>query len=87
MITLAEVCRWDVIQHCVQEGYIRQQFHPAEPLAILNYTHQAAYDNLWNDATKVCRGLIYNLETLEVVARPFPKFFNWGQPEAPVLAL
>lgn len=48
-------------------------------MAILNYTEACVYDNGWNDTTLLCRGLIYNTANGEVVARPFPKFFNYGQ--------
>jgi RNA ligase len=60
-------------------GHIRRQVHPTEPLAVLNYTEKAAYEGTWNPVTLACRGLIYNSDTMEVVARPFAKFFNHGQ--------
>jgi RNA ligase len=71
----------------LDEGYVRQQVHPTEPLAILNYTEKAAYDNVWNAVTLACRGLIWNTATGEIVARPFRKFFNHGQVGAPDLDL
>lgn len=60
-------------------GYVRVQYHPTEPLAIANYGPKAQYERVWNDVTKQCRGLIWHVETHEVVARPFPKFFNLGE--------
>lgn len=70
-------------------GYVREQTHPDLhlPLAILNYTHKAQIEGLWDDVTRKCRGLIYNWETTEIVSRPFEKFFNHNQPEAPSWAL
>lgn len=68
-------------------GYVRRQVHPTEPLAILNYTETCQFARAWSDVTLACRGLIYNTETLDVVARPFPKFFNYGEPTAPTLDL
>lgn len=59
--------------------YLTVRHHPFAPLAIANYTAKAAYDRVWNDTTLQCRGLIFNNETREVVARPFKKFFNWGE--------
>lgn len=50
-------------------------------LSILNYTQQAMFDNEWTVYECVCRGLILNNQTGEVVARAFDKFFNWGQGE------
>ena len=53
-------------------------------LTILNYSDAAMYTpGAWdNPAVRACRGLIYNTVTTEVVARPWAKFFNHGQPEA-----
>jgi RNA ligase len=67
----------------LEQGYIRKQVHPTDPLAIFNYTEKATFDRVWNDATRMCRGLIVNTETDEVAARPFPKFFNWNESDAP----
>jgi RNA ligase len=33
----------------------------------------------WNFFERISRGLIINWETGEIVARPFDKFFNWGE--------
>lgn len=66
---------------------VRRQSHPTLPLAILNYTEKAAHDGIWDEITTRTRGLIYNVDTLEIVARPFDKFFNYGEKHAPTLAL
>jgi len=39
---------------------------------------------MWNEVTLQCRGFIINKDTEEIVARPFPKFFNRHEPDAPV---
>lgn len=64
----------------IDGGYVRRQYHPTLPLAILNYTEHAQFERYWTPVTRQCRGLIYNTETSLVVARPFPKFFNYGEP-------
>jgi RNA ligase len=67
-------------------GHVRQQTHPTEPLAILNYTEICVITpGAWNPTTLACRGLIYRTDTHEVVARGYVKFFNHGQDGAPVL--
>lgn len=71
----------------ITDGYIKERTHPDLPVAILNYTDRAAFDSAWNPVTSQCRGLIYNTETLRVLARPFPKFFNFGQAGAAHVAL
>ena len=53
-------------------------------LRIFNYTPRATYSRCWNRATLLCRGLIVDAED-RVVARPFPKFFGAGEPDAPVV--
>lgn len=62
-----------------QQGYIRTQKHPRYPLQIAGYTEKAQFDRAWNDVTTQCRGLIYNTDTREVLARPWKKFFNWDE--------
>lgn len=69
------------LEAAIRDGYVRQQSHPEWPdrLFILNYTEKAAYEGYWSHVTLTCRGLIYDAETREVLARPFAKFFNHGQ--------
>jgi putative RNA ligase len=71
----------------LDEGYVRRQVHPSMPLAIYNYTEKAAYDRAWNDVTRQCRGLIVDTATTAVIARPFPKFFNYGEHDEATLSL
>lgn len=69
----------DLLARMLEEGMVRQQLHPELPLTILNYTEKATFSRTWNEVTLQCRGLIFNTITDEVVARPFPKFFNYGE--------
>jgi RNA ligase len=48
-------------------------------LVLFNYTALAQYSERWNWFELNSRGLILNNKTGEVVALPFPKFFNWGE--------
>lgn len=73
-----------LLQDMVNQGYIKTQDHPSEPLRILNYTASCQYERVWNEATLQCRGLIFNTETNDVVARPWRKFFNYGEHEADI---
>lgn len=52
-----------------------------ENLLIFNYTQEAIFEGRWNFFEMVSRGLIIDSITGEVVARPFDKFFNWGEKE------
>lgn len=81
-----ELCDPKLLADMVGGGYIRTQRHPSLPLLIHNYTEKAQYENVWNAATLACRGLVVSHEG-RVLARPFAKFFNHGQPGAPELDL
>lgn len=72
-------CTPETLEDYVAARKVDRAHHPEFPLALLCYGRKTVYDNLWDSVTTKCRGLIYNTETLEIVARPFEKFFNWGQ--------
>ena len=78
MTKLFDIFPEALFHECVEKGLVRQAFHPSKPYAILNYTEKAQYEGEWNECTLACRGLIYNHLTMEVIARPFKKFFNYG---------
>lgn len=85
-VYLAEVIDENALAFALAEGHVREQTHPTEPLAILNYTERCVIvPGAWNPTTLACRGLIYRTDTGEVVARGFVKFFNYGQDGAPLL--
>jgi RNA ligase len=86
-IALADLFDPAALAAAIADGYVRRQDHPTEPLAILNYTEKAAYEGAWNPVTSACRGLIFRPASGEVVARPFRKFFNYGQPGSVVMPL
>lgn len=54
-----------------------------DDLMILSYGRRAVYDNVWDDVTTRCRGLIVNFHTGDIVARPFEKFFNINTSDRP----
>ena len=81
------VCTRALLDEMIATGYVRVQRHPTLPLSIYNYTEKAQFENVWNEATLTCRGLIVDDATGTVLARPFAKFFNHGQPGAPALDL
>lgn len=76
---LADLMEPMELYEMISEGYVRKQTHPTLPyLFILNYTEKAQFERVWNDVTRQCRGLIVE-ESGRVVARPFDKFFNYGE--------
>ncbi len=68
--TLAPALR----QH-IADGFVIVRQHPTAELYILNYAAKTQYERVWDNYTLACRGLILNGQG-QVVARPFPKFFN-----------
>ena len=51
----------------------------AGDLLMFAYTPAAQYAGRWNAFERMSRGLIVDATTGEVVARPFDKFYNWGE--------
>ena len=45
------------------------------------YTPDCVISHTWDDVTRACRGLVFH-DDGTLVSRPYPKFFNWNQPEA-----
>lgn len=60
------------------EGWITSRWHPYADLIIHNYTPKTQYEGHWDAITSICRGLITDSEG-NVLARPFPKFFNYEE--------
>lgn len=88
MIKIDGIFDMDELASNIAEKYVKEQTHPDFPeLRILNYTDACMWDGVWNDVTTKARGVIYNAETGEVLARPFPKFFNSDQEQAPKWSL
>jgi RNA ligase len=88
-VTLGELLDLEQLRHEIAHGYVTQRAHPYahEQLLIYNYTAQCQHERRWNDVTRQCRGLIARVVEGEVVARPWPKFFNYGEHEEGALDL
>ena len=81
MVALSDIFDVDALEEEIENGFVTRRYNEHGDLAILNYSPATQYSQRWNDVTKACRGLIYNVNTMEVVARPFEKFFNYDQYE------
>ena len=51
-------------------------------LTILKYTKSCFFEDVWNEYTMSCRGLVYSSDG-ELVLYPFDKFFNYTEPQCP----
>lgn len=71
---------YEAIKPYIEKKLVSEQAHPEDPdVRIFNYTQACQFAQAWDDITRQCRGLIMNVRTGEVLARPFPKFFNYGE--------
>jgi len=67
-----------ILNNYIDRGLVIKQDHPSLPLSIYNYSRECQYSKQWDDITLICRGLILDNEG-NVVAKPFPKFFNYEE--------
>ena len=65
----------NILNDYIERGLVIKQVHPTLPLSIYNYSRTCQYDKLWDEITLNCRGLVLDNEG-NVIAKPFPKFFN-----------
>jgi len=79
MTTLHELIPADELAAAIDAGLVTRKQHPTLPLSIYTYTRTAQYSRAWTTATLRCRGLIADDTTGDIVAWPFPKFFNVGE--------
>jgi RNA ligase len=67
-----------ILADYISKGLVVAQRHPTLPLAIFNYSRTCQYGAQWDDITLNCRGLVLDNEG-NVIAKPFPKFFNYEE--------
>lgn len=72
----------ELLKQAVVDKLVSVQKHPNADLYIYNYSPRCQFERIWTPATMAARGLILDGE-MNVIARPFPKFFNLSehQPE------
>lgn len=69
----------EILNRYYEEGWLIKQNHPELPLTIWNYSQTTQYEGKWDEVTLQCRGLVTWSDQDEILARPFRKFFNWGE--------
>lgn len=70
-------CQITTRDKLVEEGLLRSD--NLDNLRIYTYTKNCEHARQWDEVTLNSRGIILNVDTGEVVARPFSKFFNLGE--------
>jgi len=68
----------NILNDYIEKGLVIKQVHPTLPLSIYNYSRTCQYGGLWDEITLACRGLVLDNEG-NVIAKPFPKFFNYEE--------
>lgn len=60
-----------------QYGDVAATYH--DGMVLFNYTQAAQFSRRWNWFEQNARGLILDATTGDIIARPFRKFFNYGE--------
>ncbi|MFI5762590.1 RNA ligase [Streptomyces sp. NPDC051563] len=81
-LTLHDLMPAQALTEAIDAGYVLRKAHPELPLSLYTYSRTAQYEQVWNQVTTRCRGLVADDVTGEVVALPLPKFFNVGEHES-----
>lgn len=81
-LTLHDLMPAQALTEAIDAGYVTRKAHPELPLSLYTYTRTAQYEQVWNQVTTRCRGLVADDATGAVVALPLPKFFNVGEHES-----
>ena len=84
MVLLSDIMDVELLDLHIKQNNVSARSHNHLPYVILNYTPQCQFERKWDDVTRQCRGLIYDIVTDEVIARPFPKFGNWDEQGYPM---
>lgn len=69
---------YDKLRLAVFSGEVKEQFGE-NGLRLYCYTDETVYSRLWHETTMLARGLILDIDKQEIVATPFPKFFNYQE--------
>lgn len=83
MTTLHDLFDYDQFLLQVASGNIVVRKNDSGTLSIANYGPTVQFSRSWTPETTASRGLIYETDTLKVIARPWAKFFNWDDSIAP----
>jgi RNA ligase len=80
---ISDMLDMDLLAKHVTDRTVNIQPHPDSSLRILNYTQRCQFAEAWDEVSMQCRGLIFDADTMTVVARPWRKFWNLGDARFP----
>lgn len=87
MVHIHDIIPEDLLERELANKTVARKTSPDGSKHLYCYTKDAQYKNHWNAATINSRGLVTDAATGTVLARPLPKFFNYGDPTAGTLDL
>ncbi|HSI67526.1 MAG TPA: RNA ligase, partial [Planococcus sp. (in: firmicutes)] len=76
----------ELLQLLRSNKLINERKQPESNISSFNFKREVFHDALWNSQTTKARGLFFNTETAEIVARSYDKFFNIGEMRSTELA-
>ena len=68
----------NLLNSYVEKGLLVKNNHPNLPISIWNYSRECQFEKKWDNITLNMRGTVLD-EDGNVIARSFPKFFNWEE--------
>ena len=69
---------WERLPEYLENKLITKNDHPNLPISIYNYSRDCQFESKWDEVTLDARALVLDNDG-NVVARSFPKFFNYGE--------
>lgn len=66
------------LREAINQGLVKEKDGPDE-LRMYCYTEACQYDRAWTPFSSIARGLILDHASKQVIATPFPKFFNLSE--------
>ena len=82
-IQLSDILDVENLKLMVKEGYIRRK-DSGDGRVLYDYSELAQFGRVWNNETRLCRGLVTD-DKDNLLARPFPKFWNLDEHASPEL--
>lgn len=77
---MTEVSKDTLFEACVESDLVRIKDAGLPGIVSANFTRRAFWKQKWDSTTVKARGLFFNKNTGEIVARGYDKFFNLGEP-------
>ena len=77
---MTEVSNNTLFEECLESDLIRVKDAGLPSIVSANFTRRAFWKQQWDSTTVKARGLFFNKNTGEIVARGYDKFFNLGEP-------